>query len=160
MAPSSKEVANVEQFSSQAVRQQFADMALLLPAAPAVEDAADRIVAQILAATTWTELDKPWSGEQAEALCDVPLRISAAYAMPSDFKDGLGVYLRVEALRVDTGEIISFSVGSVNIVAQLVRAHVSGWLPLFATIRKSERASSNGYFPMHLEITDSAAAAS
>lgn len=139
------------------VREQFAQMALMLPRVQ--DDAgADEIVRQILAATSWDDLDAPWEGIKGEELVGVPLKIESAQVYPSDFADGLGVYLRVDAFRLDTGEKVNFSTGSVSIVAQIVKAYVEGWLPLFGKIVQSERPTEKGYFPQHLVVTDSAAA--
>jgi hypothetical protein len=137
--------------------RQFADMARVLPTAE--EDASMSIVAQILQATTVQELDAPWNDTDGEALIGVTFEAQAVTVHQSDYADGLGVFLRVEGVRLDNGEVISFSTGSVSTVAQLVRAYVIKAFPFVCEIVKAERPTKKGYFPLHLKIVAGSTAA-
>lgn len=130
--------------------RQFADMARVLPTAE--EDASMSIVAQILAATTVEELDAPWRDTDGEALIGVTFEAQSVTLHQSDYTEGLGVFLRVEGVRLDNGEVVSFSTGSVSTVAQLVRAYVIKAFPFVAEIVKADRPTKKGYFPLHLKI--------
>jgi hypothetical protein len=133
----------------------FAEMVALLPRADDDDGGAERIIEAILNAQTWEDLDAPWRARGGEAYKDVPQRILGAKIRPSDFGQGLGVYVVVDAVDMRNGESITWTTGSVSIVAQLVRAHCVGAFPLLATLRVAERPSKAGNFPQHLEVTDS-----
>lgn len=139
------------------VLRRFADMARVLPIAE--EDASMSIVSQILNASTVEELDAPWKDTDGEALIGVTFEAQTVTVHTSDFTEGLGVFLRVEGVRLDNREAISFSTGSVSTVAQLVRAYTLNAYPFVAQIVKAERATKRGYFPLHLKIVAGKAAA-
>ena len=67
----------------------------------------------------------------------------------------LGWYLVVKCDQPEIGEEFTTTTGSVSIVAQLVRAHVAGWLPLLVVPKQSEKPTRKGYRPMHLELVRS-----
>lgn len=138
-----------------ALVQRFAAMVGMLPTAGDDDGGAERIVAAILNAASWEDLDAPWRARGGEAYKDVPQRIESVKTRPSEYGQGLGVYVVVEAVNLSNGEGITWTTGSISIVAQLVRAHCVGALPLFATLRVAERPSKSGNFPQHLEVTDS-----
>ena len=160
--PSTEVVASTPTAREVALRtetmRQFADMARVLPTAEG--DASMSIVAQILAATTVEELDAPWNDTDGDELVGVTFEAQSVTAHQSDYADGLGVFLRVEGVRLDNGEVVSFSTGSVSTVAQLVKAYVSGWFPFVVEIVKAERPTKKGYFPLHLKVVAGKVAAS
>ena len=132
------------------VLSRFADMARVLPVAE--DDATTSIIDQILKATVVEELDAPGRDTDGDALVGVTFEVQAVTVHTSDYTEGLGVFLRVEGARLDNGETISFSTGSVSTVAQLVKAYVSGWLPCVVEIVKAPRPTKRGYFPLHLKV--------
>lgn len=129
----------------------FAKMATMIPAQDP-EQAVDSIIAQILAADSVDSLDSPWRTDKLEELMGHPLELHDLKRMDSDFSDGLGVYLVVRGFEATTGEEVTFTTGSVSVVAQLVKAYASGWFPLRCMVVESERPSRNGYKPHHIEI--------
>lgn len=135
-----------------AVRERFADMARIVPEAEG--DGGMSIVEAVLEAADLSALDAAWNGRGSDTLVNIPMTINEIRRSTSDYADGLGVFLVVRAVRLDTGEPLTFTTGSVSIVAQLVKAHISGWLPFNAVIVKAAKPSSNGYFPLHLEVFD------
>lgn len=138
--PYSQEVANI-----------FASMVAGIPELDD-EDASERIVLQLLAATDVTDLNAPWDSATAEDLAGKRLRIDTIARQPSDFQDGLGVYLVCKGLNLDTGEKLVFTTGAVSIVAQLVRAHFLGGLPAICELVIAERPTKKGYRPQHLKV--------
>lgn len=127
--------------------------ALLLADVPEPsEDAAARIVLQILDAQTAEELDRPWDVDGMREYDGVVLRVLSIVKMPSDYTTGLGCYLVCTCSQPEIGEQFVLTTGSVSVVAQLVRAHVAGWLPLDVVPRQSARPTRKGYRPMHLEL--------
>lgn len=116
------------------------------------DDAAARIVMEILAAQNLEDLDRPWDVEGMRDHVDSILRVKSVTRMASDFLGGLGWYLVCRVDQPEIGEEFTLTTGSVSIVAQLVRAHVAGWLPLQVIPRQSAKPTKNGFHPMHLEL--------
>lgn len=136
---------------SQEVTNIFATMVAGIPETDD-EDASERIVLQLLGATDAAELNAPWDSAPAEELAGKRLRIDTIERRPSDFQDGLGVYLVCKGLILDTGEKLVFTTGAISIVAQLVRAHFLGGLPAICELVIAERPTKKGYRPQHLKI--------
>lgn len=129
----------------------FAQMASMLPQADE-GDGAEAIVAQILSAATIEDLDAPWRAEEGKALIGKPISIVGAKARKSDYADGLGVFLVVDAVNLETGEATIFTTGSVSVVAQIVKAFCMDALPFNAMLCQSARPTKDGYYPLHLEV--------
>jgi hypothetical protein len=115
-------------------------------------DAYASILGAILGAKTVEDLDAAWDTASIEKLIDVPIRVLGIHRMPSDFDQGLGMYLIVDAVVAGDGEHFTFSTGSVSVCAQLIRAHALDGFPLLVVPRRAKRPSANGYYPQHLEI--------
>jgi len=148
-----KAVANYDSLILSNAGAVGAEMKALIATIPeADEDAYVGILASILSAETVEDIDAPWTARSLEAFIDAPLRVTGIRRMPSDFDQGLGTYLVVEANIPGDGERIVLTTGSVSVVMQLCKAYALGALPLLVIVRKAKRASANGYFPMHLEI--------
>jgi hypothetical protein len=129
------------------------DLTALLASVPeADDDAYVGIIRQLMSAESVADLDAPWTTRSLEAFVDSPLRVLNIHKMPSDFDEGLGTYLVVDAVVPGLGEKFTVTTGSVNVVVQLVKAHTLGALPLLCIPRRSKRPTANGYYPMHLEI--------
>lgn len=131
--------------------RQFAQMAMMIPAER--EGGADNILASILAAQSWEHLADPWEATNAAALAGKTLLIRDVLRRPSDFRDGLGVFLVVDSVDAGTGAKVVWTTSSVSIVAQLVRAYALGQLPLYAEVIVAKRPTEAGYRPQHLRFT-------
>lgn len=132
------------------VAEQFATMASLIPTETG--DAVTNILGAILNAEDWEDLDKPWEASGAIKLEGKTLRIYDLVRRPSDYRDGLGVFLVVHYIDTDTGEAGVFTTSSVSITGQLVKAYAAGWLPLYAQVVVATRATEAGYKPHHLKF--------
>lgn len=146
-------VDDTEIVISDETRALFAQMAMAVP--EPTGDASERIVLQILNATSWDDLDDPWDSTKAETLVDVELRIDAITRHPSSYAEGLGIFLVAHGVRMDTKAEIVFPTGSISIVAQLTKAYLLGAFPVYVTLRRSPRPTAKGYYPQHLEFTGS-----
>lgn len=133
---------------------QFAQMAMMIPGE--TTDAVESIIGAILNAPTWENLSDPWESTDAEALAGKTLLITGLKRRPSDFRDGLGIFLVVSYTDTKSGESKVWTTGSVACVAQLTRAYAGGWLPLYAQVVVAERPTENGYRPHHLKFLGSA----
>jgi hypothetical protein len=129
------------------------ELTLLMNDVPeADEDAYARIIADILGAQTPADLDAAWNANGIDKYADVALRVDSIHRMPSDFDEGLGMYLVVNAVIPGDGERVTVTTGSVSICAQLIKAFNLKAFPLIVIPRKSKRPTKAGYYPMHLEI--------
>lgn len=140
---------------SQENRNMFAQMVTMVPGAE--DDGINSILAQILKSATWAELSDPWNTEKSAQMVDIDLRIDSITRHDSDYSDGLGVFLLIRGKRMDTDQDVAFACGGVSVVAQLVTAYALQAYPLYGTLRKADKPSKRGYYPLHLEITGSAA---
>lgn len=128
-------------------------MTLMVDELPEADgDAMDRILAQLLTAETPGDLNRPWEASGIEHLLDVSLLIKTVTRAPSDFADGIGVYVVITAENIRTDREIVVTTGSTAVIAQLIMAHRNGWLPIVATPRGPKRPPKNGRTPYHLEF--------
>lgn len=136
-------------------RAMFAQMVTMVPGAE--DDGINSILAQILKAATWAELSDPWNTEKSAQMVDIDLRIDSITRHDSSYQDGLGVFLLIRGKRMDNDDEFAFACGGVSVVAQLVTAYALQAFPLYGTLRKADKPSKRGYYPLHLEVTGSAA---
>lgn len=145
-----QQVAVQRQPLSAELVSQFAGMAMLIPSE--TTDAVESIISQILAAPGWDMLDDPWETTDAKRLAGRIFTIDSLTRRPSQFKDGLGVFLVVHSTDAQTGEQFVWTSSAMGVVAQLVRAYAADWLPLYATLVIAERPTESGYYPHHLKF--------
>ena len=143
------EVAVIPQMSAELVKT-FAGMAMLIPSE--TTDALDSIIGAILSSPSWEQLADPWETASAERLIGRIIRVDRLTRRPSQYKDGLGLFLVVDGVDTQTGEAIVTTTSAMGVVAQLVKAHVAGWLPLYVEWVIAERVTENGYRPQHLKV--------
>lgn len=109
------------------------------------------IIEAILRSESIDDIDAAWEARSLEDYNGRKVTVTGLRKGKSDFTDGLGLYLLIDALDED-GKRMVLTTGSVSCVAQLIKSHALGALPRTFIPRKAERASANGYFPMHLEL--------
>lgn len=134
-----------------AIRERFDALFTNVPVAD-VDEATLAIITEIMAADDPDDLDSPWLGQGMRKLQGRVLRVDSIKRLPSDYKEGPGWYLGCDCSLTEVGEKLFVTTGSVAIMVQLIVAHLKGWLPMEVVPRQAERASANGYYPMHLEI--------
>jgi hypothetical protein len=129
-------------------------MVLMVSELPeADDDATERILAQLLAADSAADLNRPWEASGLEQWFDRAIEIRAVTRAPSDFEDGIGVYVVIQAKAIGTGKDVVITTGSTAVIAQLIMAHRNGWLPIVATPRGPKRTPKSGRVPHHLEFS-------
>lgn len=132
--------------------RQFSDMALMLPETES--DGGASILEAILNAADMRATNDVWAKRDLGAYKDRVIIIESASRSKSDFKDGLGIFVVVSLVLEDTGEAVTATTGSMSNVAQIVKAYANEEFPLRCIVRVAERASQSGYFPQHLEVTE------
>lgn len=85
----------------------------------------------------------------SDDLLNVPLRFLDFRLMPSRFEDTT-VYMAVECVYNATGEKFVLSTSSANVMAQIARAKWLGKMPFVAQIKRAEKATAAGYYPLRL----------
>lgn len=135
---------------SSEVAEQYSAIFATIPDAGG--DALDGILLTIANVTDARDLDAPWRSAGLEALANVPIRVTGLRKAPSEYAGGLPFFLVVDAVIIETGEVVTVTTGAVSVVAQLARAWAINALPLNVIPRISDRPSKSGYYPQHLQI--------
>jgi len=113
---------------------------------------AERIITQLLDATSIDDLNAPWDGTSSRNLAGKRLTIRGITQRPSQFEDGAGIFLVADAVDAKTGEPAVFTTSAVSVVIQLARAWQLGLFPLIADVVVAERPTERGFYPIHLRI--------
>lgn len=137
-----------------ALLERFAEMAVMIPAD--LGSGTEDILAKILSAKTWDELDEPWETSDIEDILGKTLHITKVQRRPSTFKGALGVFLVIHLQDAKTGQEYVKTTGSVSVVAQIARAYALGVTAMTVQWLRAERPSENGYYPQHLKVLDAA----
>lgn len=112
----------------------------------------ESILAQVAAVTDPTALDAPWQAGGLAQYAGRSIIVRGIRKLPSDYPGPLPWFLIIDGQDPATGGEVHLTTGSVSVVAQLVKAYVSGWLPIAVIPRLAERPTKDGYYPMHLEV--------
>lgn len=130
---------------------QFEALAVRIPESDDSQ-AYEDIVSQILGATGVDGLNAPWDTSKAATLNGHRLRIESMTRRPSDFTEGLGVYLVVKGTDLGTGERFTLTIGSVAVLAQLAQIHALDGMPAIVELIVADKLTKNGYRPIHLKV--------
>lgn len=153
MTPTSTDLIAYESQILSAAQAVGLDLTPLLAQVPeADEDAYVGIIRQLLGAQSAADLAAPFSMSGLQEYLNTAITVWSIKRMPSDFDSGLGMYLVCEISAAGKDQRVSVSTGSTNIIVQLVKAHVAGWLPLHCIPREAKKPTAQGYTPMHLEV--------
>lgn len=129
----------------------------IITAVQKIPEAADSdqfgIIAQLLQAKTFGDLNKPWESTPGRALAGRRLRITSVTRRPSEFDGGPEIFLIVQATDLGTGEQVTFTTSALAVIVQLAAAVNSDWLPLTADVAAAKKPTKRGYTPYHLNIT-------
>lgn len=145
--------AEVATITNHALLTKFAEMVTMIPAEDG--NGTENILAQILGATKWEQLDEPWDATDVDDIIGRRLKLTRATRRPSTIGGGLGIFLVVHLEDPSTGATFVKTTGSIAVVGQIVAAYARNWMPLLVEWRKSDRPTEQGYYPQHLIIHDS-----
>ena len=111
----------------------------------------ESILRAILAAQDPDDIDAPWKGQGMRSLVEQVIRVHGIRWAPSDFTEGLGIFLIVDVQLAD-GERTVTTTGSSAIVLQLCRLHQQEAFPIDLIVKQGESRKDPGRKPMHLEV--------
>lgn len=111
---------------------------------------ATAIMARILEADDVSAVFEQAGTTPAADLKDVPLELRDYVLMRSEYEQGAPVYALIDAMRLDTGDVIKVTCGSRNVLAQLVTMGRLGALPRRAAITEAGKPTAQGFRPMWL----------
>lgn len=133
----------------EAVLKQFAGMVGIIPDFEA--GGGEQILAAILSGKTLGDIDAPWTGGRAIPVGPM-LFITEVAKAASDYEGGLPFYLVVTTVLPSTGETREYSAGGTMVVAQLVKAHSLGELPIAGTVVEVPIKSRPGQTAQHFAV--------
>jgi hypothetical protein len=129
----------------------------LVPDAP--DDDGSAIMARLLSADTWEDLNAQGSLPSAKDLAPAQLRVTGIVKRLSDLEgedDATGIrldhYLVVDAVDVNTGEAVRWQSSAPGVVLPLAKLHVWGKLPAVVRLYKAEKKTRRGFTPINLEV--------
>lgn len=113
-------------------------------------DIAWKIAEQLFQAETIDELldeggERGWLRHEGE-----PVSILNVWWLPSDFGESLGFYALVEATVLNTGERVTLSSGSTNVVVQIAGMIKLDQLDTPVRLVKAKKPTSKGFYPTRL----------
>lgn len=104
------------------------------------------ILQRIATAGSFAEAFKRTGLVNAEDVLNVPLEVRGVRWNESTFVEGLGVYAVLDAVRRDTGQVLSIGCGGENVAFKMRKAQVEGWFPCTVQLVRGERPTSNGFY--------------
>ena len=143
---------------SKAVEPQSTEspMAVLSVMAEAVPEGGqgglDSMLAAILGAKEVGQLGDAFESSSSKNLVGHTVRIDYIERMPSEYTDGLSIFLVVHGVNLSDDDPITFTTGSAVIVAQLIKCHHEKWFPVDARIEQAPKPTKDGYYPLRLRI--------
>lgn len=111
------------------VEDVFVQLLMSIPEAPE-GDVLD-VIAPILAAETWEDLQDVPGVLSSKSLAGIQLRVTGLTRKSSDYESITSSYLMCEGARLDTGETITFAAGGDQSLAVLAKLYSLGALPAY-----------------------------
>lgn len=142
--------AEVALITDQALLARFAEMVTAIPADAG--NGAEDIMRQLLTATTWEDLNKPWDTSSVADIVGKKLILTSATRRPSAFQSGLRMMLVVKLQDPATGKEHVKPTSAVSVIGAVTWLYFNGKLPALVEWVVADRPTESGYFPQHLII--------
>jgi hypothetical protein len=131
----------------------LAEIPALFDAIPDVsDDPTPRMAAAILNADDPDDWESVFSGRSIKDSAGKKVRVVALRKLPSSYEGIVKQYLVAEIIDLETGEHDVMTVSSVISMLQLLKAHKEGWLPLDVEVKRKEKPTARGFYPIHLKV--------
>lgn len=115
------------------------------------EETARAIMARILTAGSADQVLNGHKVIHGLDILETPIRIHAVKWQRSTLGGASSCYAVISAERIDSGEYITVTTSGRNVMVQLIKMSMNGWLPVVARITKSANPTANGFWPLWLE---------
>jgi hypothetical protein len=122
--------------------------------APEVEDPAEiqrMIVNRIVSAQSIDELFIETGTVATKEVVGIPLMVQDCRLLKGEIEGEEGVYMLIEAVRGDTGELVALNSGAPNIMSILYKGKKLGLLPLQVEVAEAGRARPGYNAPLTLK---------
>lgn len=113
-------------------------------------EAQKEILRRILSAETPDELLNVAGAQSWSDLLGVPIEVHEVSLRRSAYDEGSRVYAIVAGTRMDDGSAVTLSIGGVNVLGQLMQAARKGWLPMTFALRRADKPTAAGFYPLWL----------
>lgn len=118
----------------------------------AEDDGGLSIIANILTATTWEELNRENELDNLQDFVGKRVKVIKLERRISDIEGGMPWYLMVDAIDADTGELVKINTSAGSPMAKLAMLHHFGNLPALVKVTKAEKATKAGFFPLDVDV--------
>jgi hypothetical protein len=116
------------------------------------EQRSERQLAAILAADNADEVLNANVITKAEDILGHRLTVEGVRAAESDYADGPDFYLIFDCFDNSTGKPVTVECGAAEVVVKVARLAQLGLLPVDLVIRRKDKATRNGFFPLFAEL--------
>jgi len=116
------------------------------------EERAERQLSAILTAETAEDIFAVNIVLKAEQVLGHRLRVDTLRTAESDYEEGPDFYLVWDCFDETVGKAITVECGAADVVVKLARATQLGLLPIIMIIRKKDKATKRGFFPLSAEL--------
>jgi hypothetical protein len=137
------------------VYREVNQLLLLLP--DAEDDGGLSLYTELLAVTSWRQLDAPWSKKGMQRYAGVPLIIDNVHKVPSTIDSPLDWFVVAHGALRDAGDEAVFTTSSLNVAIQLINAYRHKWLPMACIPRIGRRSPMTGRESHYLQVLTSLA---
>lgn len=129
----------------------YPELVLTIP--PANAGNADGILADILNAESWEDLNAETAKlPKAELMIGKTLKVTHLARHESTEEGGIGYYLVIDSVDIATGEAIKWQTSAMSIMAKLAKLSQLRCYPVLVKVTKAEKATRGGRWPLDITI--------
>jgi len=116
----------------------------------------ERILRQILKATTAEDIINAGAAVNTDKVLDMPMTVLSIRAGESTFKDGPDRFLIVDAIILSNGDKVTFSTSASDVVMKLTALDMRHMLPCDIRLSRATKPTAAGYYPVFLRTIEEA----
>jgi len=130
-----------------------AQYARLLDEIPwAADDDGSSIILDLLAATTWEQLNTGGKLPKLETFVGQTLKVLSVEKRASEIEGGMPVYLELLVQAGGKGEPVKVQTSAGSVMVKLTMLHHFGNLPALVLVTKAEKKTRAGFYPLDITI--------
>lgn len=116
------------------------------------DDDGTGILTRMLEAQTWEDLNVLGNLPSLESLSPCRLKVLKIAKRESDLGGRMPVYLLVDAVNPDSGEMVKFNTSAGQPFLAMAMLHHMGNLPALIEVKPSDKPTRRGYRPLNLTV--------